>query len=126
MRPADIAECAATGQTARESLEQCFALSKTCRTILDPEGRVVSMFGVCEGGLVWLLASTRIYSHTREFLRRSREEFRKVLGREPVAWCYSFAQNRVHHRWLEWVGFRRSGRKHYFGTNLFLEYVLHV
>lgn len=73
------------------------------------KGRVIALFG-CSGipgvvGIPWMLASPELSQIRKEFVRECRSYVLMMLSvyghLENHVWC----GNRVHIRWLEWLGF---------------------
>ena len=112
LRPADLAEVkAASGRSPKEVLLQCFFESIPCMTICNDDDMPVAMWGAVPigdtvGG-VWLLGTTGLTAagtRTR-FLREARKHVDQMQEKYPVLANCVDARNKVHIRWLQWMGF---------------------
>lgn len=110
LRLADLNELqASTGEHPVLALRKSFALSEECYTIIA-KGEIAGMFGLVEGGVVWLVGSNALTSITVRFLRDSRHVVASWLRREPRLWNFLDERNEVHIKWIEWLGFAPTGR----------------
>jgi len=112
LRPEDVAECqAASGQAPLEALNTALEVTRHPRALLA-NGQPIALFGVAtvpgqpDLGAPWLLGSPEIEAHSREFLRRSREELERMRHPFTRLTNYVDARNHTHIRWLEWLGAR--------------------
>lgn len=113
MRAEDIAEVKAqSGNTPRQALLFCFFASKPCMTMVSRHGHLMGMWGVVpEGemsGRIWMLGSQAMLddvSDRRVFLRESIKVLSRLHGQYPVLFNQVDARNKVHVRWLQWMGF---------------------
>lgn len=114
LRSADVEELAASGWTPFDSLSYGLHKGLVCLTMLDPCGVPLGMVGVCpshEGfddfGVIWLLGTDEITTHQKRFLRQSLPvltEFYKQTGCRAF-YNRTYYKNKIHHRWLKWLGF---------------------
>jgi hypothetical protein len=108
LRDEDVDEVrAATGQSPLAALLHGVTQGISCWTIADSDGPV-GMFGVCPGTddsnrIVWLLASPRLLNHRRQLIRESRTWLRLLSGGRALV-NYVDARNKVHVRFLQWLG----------------------
>ena len=72
---------------------------------------------------VWCLATTQLAQHRSGFLRVSRLWLASLPY--PRLNCFTDSRNKEHHRWLKFMGFKRSGEPKYFydPTVEFHEYI---
>jgi hypothetical protein len=112
LRLADSLEIqAATLEDSSVVLEQGFAWSDPCYTIIGDRNEPLAMFGVipdpldAKVGRIWLLGSDDLAKHSRTFLRHSRAWVDRLQQRYPTLWNCVDARNEVHIRWLKWCGF---------------------
>lgn len=70
------------------------------------------MLGVLPGGLVWLLGTPELVRGdcAVRLLRDCRGIIQELLKRYPILGNKTWVGNHVHHRWLEWMGFRIDRR----------------
>ena len=104
------------GQTPYQALLKGYASSEICLTIVDTENIPVGMFGVGEGGLIWLLATPEIKRIRFSFLRESRQVVELLNKKYRLLWNYVDCRNELHLRWLKWCGFKFL-RKLNYGVN---------
>lgn len=112
MRAEDAAEIEAShGHAPLEGLMSCLKQSSIARTAMFEE-EVAAMFGVAPvnmmtgHGSMWLLSSQVVEEVPLLFLRRSREEVRKLLEVWPLLTNYVDARYTKALRWVEWLGFQ--------------------
>ena len=112
LRQADIQEIKANlGEIPLIVLESGIASSDPCYAAADEEDRVLALFGVIpdsladDVGMIWLLGSDDLLTHSFYFLRHCREWIEKLHERYRVLWNYVDARNEIHIRWLEWCDF---------------------
>jgi hypothetical protein len=55
-------------------------------------------------GAVWLLGTGKIKALSRTFLRNSRGYFDDLCEGYTIVGNYVDKRNKVHHRWIEWLG----------------------
>ena len=104
------------GQTPYQALLKGYVSSEICLTIVDTENIPVGMFGVGEGGLIWLLATPEIKRIRFSFLRESRQVVELLNKKYRLLWNYVDCRNELHLRWLKWCGFKFL-RKLNYGVN---------
>ena len=97
-----------------EGLERSFEASSLCWTILV-DGRVAGMFG-CSGdeggtGYAWLTTAPDIEKVRLRFIRRSRGYIERMLQRHGALVSWAHVENRPLLAWLQWSGFRVSGKE---------------
>lgn len=86
-------------------------------SIIDTNGQVVGMFGVSPFtlqtgltvGAVWLLGSDELKNIRFTFLRECSHWIDELHADHPVLWNWAFANNTLHLRWLQWLGFKIVG-----------------
>lgn len=89
------------------------------RAALDEEGQVLCFWGAEPDGSVWLAACNRAVPRARSIHRLLKEEFKEVLSVATQhgydMYCMADSRNTLHHRWLEWLGFKFI-REEYWGV----------
>jgi hypothetical protein len=111
LRPEDNAEVlAASGLEPEAGLLHCFDNSIECYAIVTETGEVAGLFGVCKQGMVWLLGSEELVQRKTRFLRWSRQIVQRLKLRHGHLWNFVDERNSVHHRWIQWCGFRFTGQ----------------
>jgi hypothetical protein len=117
LRKADLQEIQALlGEDPLTVLERGIASSEPGYTIVDENGSPLALFGVVPDaerssyGLIWLLGSRGLLSHSFSFLRQCRAWVELLQERYAVLWNCVDARNETHLRWLEWCGFQRVRR----------------
>ena len=133
MRPADLAEVqAASGRSPKEVLLQCFFEGQPCMTICGEDDEPVGMWGVIPVGEmlggVWMLATnglTKSGARQLSFLRQARRYVDQMQEEYPVLANCVDARNKVHIRWLRWMGFTFIAEHPNYGAEgrMFLEFV---
>lgn len=78
--------------------------------IMDASGVPLGIFGVTpfdeRQAIIWMMATDEINDHSIKFLRNSHaiiKQFFEMTG-ASVLWNYTYAENTLHHAWLEWLG----------------------
>ena len=133
MRAADVAEVhAASGREPKEVLLQCFFEGRPCMTICDTNDTPVAMWGVVPvnemvGG-IWLLGTDALVEDAKtrlRFLRSAKDFVDQVQSAYPVLANCVDARNKVHIRWLRWMGFTIIKEHPNYGAEgrAFLEFV---
>lgn len=112
MRPEDVEECHANGQTPLYALTVGVNVSRLSFALVDDNRVPVAILGVTEGiskdwGLIWLLGTPGIETNQLKFLRHCRYGLKRMFEESgfEVFYNYTYAKNDVHHRWLRWLGF---------------------
>ncbi len=133
MRDEDIAEIKAqSGLDPIASLFYCFFKSRPCMTMISRHGHPMGMWGVVPesetSGRIWMLGCQSMLDDTsdkRTFLRRSKVELDKIIQEYPVLFNVVDARNKVHVRWLQWMGFTFIKKHSEYGpeSRLFYEFV---
>ena len=111
MRPADIAECEASGHpNLLWTVKMSITMSSHCWTA-TVDGEVACIFGVGAVSLLggqgcpWLLGTDHIDRNARVFIRRSVPYIHKMLEAYPHLLNFVDARNVRSIRWLRQVGF---------------------
>lgn len=109
MRPADKREVKLlSNQDPHEALTQSYRLSSVTRT-LSYRDQPLIMYGTSEFqkgiGIVWGLGSDALDKHVVGFLRMSKSEVEILQGGYQALFNYVHADNELHLRWVEYVGF---------------------
>ena len=115
-RELDLAEHGPPKQALTESLEN----SKIALSLLDPSGRVQTMFGVAWSGtprvgIVWLLSSDFIQEQPLAYLRLSRPCITLLADGHDVIANNVHDENKVSLNWLRWLGFEATQHHPDFG-----------
>lgn len=125
MREADRMEVAArSGRTPIESLRMGYERSTPhAYAGVDPNDLPMCIFGVVSdpnnlAGAVWLLGTDEIVKQRYRFLRESRGFLSELLERWPLLHNLCDQRNRVHIRWLQWMGFEFHSVVHVGEENL--------
>ena len=133
MRQEDADECKAhAGACPKGSLLYCFFMSKPCMTLVSRTGQPVSMWGVVPEGLntgrIWLLGRQAMLDDLKDkhyFLRECKIQLGKLYEQYPVLFNLVDARNKVHLRWIRWMGFTFIHKHSEWGpeSRLFYEFV---
>lgn len=109
LREADRLEWAASIAGGVDHLYESIAVSKECYAVTDVDDGVAHIiFGVVTEPepTVWLLGTNQGQRQAAWLLHGLREFYTEFFSRWPRLVCYSAPGNTVHHRWLQWMGFR--------------------
>jgi len=114
LRAADVAELQASLgdlMDTEEILQVSIEHSDDPRTV-ELEGEPIAIFGVVDSkeeipkvGYVWLLGTNRIKDIRNQFLRRCKEQLSEQEKPYEVLTNFVDARNKVHIKWLRWMGF---------------------
>lgn len=113
MRQADADEVKAqSGHTPAESLLKGFMCSDPCLSLISRHGTVIGMWGVVPQGdrvgRIWMLGTDAMFDDAidrRTFLREAVKYVEELHQRYTVLFNEIDARNKVHMRWLRWMGF---------------------
>jgi hypothetical protein len=112
LRGADRREVSAiTKQPPLQVIRDGIDASSPCYTIrLTYSGKPCGIFGSREAaypqsGLVWLVGTDDLITHSTTFLRHSRQWLATMHEHYRLLYNVIDARNEVHLRWLEWLGF---------------------
>lgn len=111
LREADEKEARAAGYASGlHALQAGHRLSKLCLTVEEEDGTPCMMMGVVKTrdplhGLIWLMGSDFIARKPTIFLRQSKPILELLHRVAPVLGNHVHAENKVHIRWLKWLGF---------------------
>ncbi|MDP6213163.1 MAG: DUF2833 domain-containing protein [Candidatus Thalassarchaeaceae archaeon] len=129
MREEDVAEVrAAGGLDPVQALIEGFKNSRQCYTA-EWKGEPFIMFGVAPvddvSGAVWLLGTPTVTKARVAFLKESRRIIDEFHDDFPLLFNFVDARNKVHIRWIEWLGFTFINNHESFGFECreFLEFL---
>lgn len=116
LREADRLELDASGISEEEGLAGSFAATPDCKTVVF-DGRPVAMFGAApvEGsrvGIVWFLGTAEMTNISTRFLRESKRWLEKISTDYDLLTNVVHQSNKLHIRWLRWLGFVFLSRRH--------------
>lgn len=114
LRPCDLTEIAkGSGRRPVDVLMESVRDSSFCQAITTDDDLVVALWGVVplnpDSGAIWMLGSPEIASVSLPFLRACEPSVASQLEVYPKLVCASWRGNRLHHRWLLWLGFVQIG-----------------
>tara|TARA_R100000808_G_C2147641_1_gene155647 strand:- start:1820 stop:2296 length:477 start_codon:yes stop_codon:yes gene_type:complete len=80
--------------------------------VIEYKGKPIGVFGVADGhernlklGWVWMVGTNDIKKIKTQFLKECKEELEKMQIEYDVLCNYVDARNKVHIKWLRWMGF---------------------
>tara|TARA_R100000458_G_scaffold18224_2_gene15798 strand:- start:7991 stop:8467 length:477 start_codon:yes stop_codon:yes gene_type:complete len=80
--------------------------------VIEYKGKPIGVFGVADGheenfnlGWVWMVGTDDIKEIRTQFLKQCKEELEKMQSKYDVLCNYVDARNKVHIKWLRWMGF---------------------
>lgn len=132
LRAADFAELTATSdRPAAELLCEGAANSVPSCSIITDRGEVVGLFGVvpvgANSGRVWLVGSDELTKNPlrKQFIRESKQYLNKLHKLYPLLFNVIDERNKLHVRWLQWLGFTFINRIPAYGREQrpFMEFV---
>ena len=68
------------------------------------DGTLTAIFGI-SNGLIWLVGTDAITKHPITFFRTSKQIFHELTKGHNYLHNYVDARNKLHLRWLKWIGF---------------------
>lgn len=110
LRPQDALELTLSdGPDLASTLARSVAFSTDCWAA-EEDGRVIALggFGVAEGtaiGIPWMVGSPEVTKYPVKLVSVGREAVARWEPLCEVMMNFSHAENRLHHRWLERIGF---------------------
>lgn len=132
MRAADVAELKAnSGQPPATSLLYCYMKGAPCMSICKPDDTPIAMWGATKDaedvGFIWLLGTDELVQNKAiclRFLREAKSYVDELLKTYRVLWNVVDARNKVHIRWIQWMGFTFIAEHPNYGAEgrLFLEF----
>ena len=119
LRKEDIDEVRAqSGSSPHEGILYCYFMSKPCVTMISRKGKIMGLYGVVpEGGKtgrIWMLGCEEMVNDVQDkwwFLQESKRQLAKLQKSYPLLFNVVDARNKVHIKWLRWMGFT-SIQKH--------------
>jgi hypothetical protein len=60
-------------------------------------------------GVGWAVATNAAADHAFTLHMELGHHIKHIMDRGDVVECFSDARNVVHHRWMEWLGFKKIG-----------------
>lgn len=122
MRQDDVDEVlAASNLTPFDAITKGIELSDMT-SVAVINGDIVAVMGVVKtsvlgcNGVPWLLGTTHVSKHYREFLGSSRSVLNAMINVCPNLVNHVYVKNTVSIRWLKWLGFKIEEAKP-FGVN---------
>ena len=109
LRKADLQECKAYGNiTGLQALLIGYLNSNICISIADNKS-VIAIFGICgelnKPAVIWMLSSDRLKEISKPFLRENIKVINYLNEQYPLLHNVCDARNKVHIKWLKWLGF---------------------
>ena len=117
LRYEDKREVETLGHTPEQALGYANLSSTICRSIINPYGQVVGMYGVTPiqtseiSGAVWMLGSKGLLKIKIPFLKESRSEVVGMNTIYPHLCNIIDSRNEVHLKWIKWCGFKIIGER---------------
>ena len=99
-----------SGSSPLAALERGFKASEICMVIVFND-EPIAMFGIVRNalqpgmGIPWMLATPELLRIKKSFMRRAREELRRLAFGFQMLGNMVWAGNSVHILWLKWLGF---------------------
>lgn len=130
IRPVDNEEwVAGTGQTTRSSISAAIALGRSW-AVLDEDGACWALWGVqpqwylpvgsskqpC--GVAWMVASRKAQCHVYSMHRLFAQGIDDMHAHYHHLEAWAYHRNTLHHKWMERMGWVRSGQVAHFATGL--------
>jgi len=113
LRKADYEECkASTGCEPLDILLDSLEIGDFCFTLRPNDHSRVGLFGVCpsplmdNAGIIWMVATDELLEYQMKFLRRSRKYIDILQEQYAVLHNCVDARNKLHIKWLKWMGFK--------------------
>ena len=113
LRKADKDEVLAVcNMEPKVALLQSYALSTECYTAYRADTKQpLAMFGYVRmqpkvSATIWMLGSDELLEFRSEFLRKSKEWTADFQAKNPLLYNLVDLRNKVHIRWLQWLGFK--------------------
>ena len=133
LRKEDIDEVRAqSGSSPQEGILYCYFMSKPCVTMISRKGKIMGLYGVVpEGGKtgrIWMLGCEEMVNDVQDkcrFLQESKRQLAKLQKSYPLLFNVVDARNKVHIKWLRWMGFTFIQKHSEWGPErrLFYEFV---
>jgi len=126
LRKADLLELRANpslvGMTADEAIYKSIMESDDCFVVKEIEScDPIALFGVKriseDAGLVWLVGSDAIKKHQLEFLRNGKVWLDGLHKTSKILYNYVHESNKLHIKWIRWMGFKVIKRHEGVGVN---------
>lgn len=113
MRQEDIEEAGALGLLPLDALLLSYYHAKVSYTLREPDGTPCAVLGASPGqyaptwGAVWLLGTKGMSKHPKTVIKNSKQALDLLFEQSgyEVLYNYTYAENRLHHSWLRWLGF---------------------
>lgn len=109
LRECDKEEVLVNSDDVLGALEESVDLSQYVQ-VIDVSGVPMGIFGTAHYGgdqcTIWMLATDEIENYSQTFLRNSKRMIRylfEITGANRF-YNYTYAKNKLHHRWLRWCG----------------------
>lgn len=109
VRPADKVEwLRGTGHPFEQSAAWSIQITDWCLAAFDEQSRMLCTWG-CEEGSVWLFATSFGERRALSLHRILDEHFDDLVDSFGRLVALADEENKVHHRWLHWLGFKDHG-----------------
>lgn len=110
LREADAREIvSSTGKSPAEALAASVGASVSSHAALDPQGRIIMLLGLGEGGpglgVPWMVASDLIGTQRVAVARDTYPVIDAMNRQYPVLLNHADTRNALHLRWMKWAGF---------------------
>lgn len=101
-------ETASGGLSPTEALFRAWAWSELA-WVAYVDGKPAVVFGVCNGGVIWLVGTDDISRAAKAIFKLSKVAIGELLTIYPRLYNKADCRNRLHLRWLRLLGFTMGG-----------------
>ena len=97
-----------SGQEPLQALQFTYICSKVNMAIADDNDQPIGLCGVVEGGVIWMVATDKLFENTKykiQLIRKGRKWVESLLKKYKVLYNFVYAENDSAIKWLKSLGF---------------------
>tara|TARA_R100000995_G_scaffold33464_1_gene15051 strand:+ start:3823 stop:4275 length:453 start_codon:yes stop_codon:yes gene_type:complete len=97
-----------TGQEPLQAVQFTYICSNVNMAIADDNDHPIGLCGVVEGGVIWMVATDRLFENKKykiQLIRKGRKWVDNLLKKYKILYNFVYAENHSAIKWLKALGF---------------------
>ena len=97
-----------TGQEPLQAVQFTYICSNVNMAIADDNDHPIGLCGVVEGGVIWMVATDRLFENKKykiQLIRKGRKWVDNLLKKYKILYSFVYAENHSAIKWLKALGF---------------------
>ena len=97
-----------SGQEPLQAVQFTYICSNVNMAIADDNGHPIGLCGVVEGGVIWMVATDKLFENKKykiQLIRKGRKWVDNLLKKYKILYNFVYAENHSAIKWLKALGF---------------------